>query len=38
VGNPLFTHVLRGVYIDVIVGGGLRLRYPRLRALIRPRG
>jgi len=35
-GNPLFTHVLFGVYLAVLLWGGLLLREPRLRALIFP--
>lgn len=31
---PLFSHVLFGVYIGVLVWGGLYLRDPRLRALL----
>jgi hypothetical protein len=34
VGGPLFTHVLFGVYLGVLLWGGLYLREPRLRALI----
>jgi hypothetical protein len=34
VGDPLFTHVLFGVYLGVMVWGGLYLRDDRLRALI----
>jgi hypothetical protein len=34
VGNPLFSHVLFGVYLGLFVWGGLWLRDPRLRALI----
>jgi hypothetical protein len=34
VGSPLFSHVLFGVYLGVIVWAGLWLRDPRLRALI----
>jgi DoxX-like family len=34
VGSPLFTHVLFGVYLGLLVWGGLYLRDPRLRALI----
>lgn len=34
VGNPLFSHVLFGVYLGVIVWAGLYLRDPRLRTLI----
>jgi hypothetical protein len=34
VGSPLFTHVLFGVYLGVLLWGGLYLRDGRLRALI----
>jgi hypothetical protein len=34
VGDPLFTHVLFGVYLGVLAWGGLYLRDGRLRALI----
>jgi hypothetical protein len=34
VGNPLFTHILFGVYLGVLLWGGLYLRDARLRALI----
>jgi hypothetical protein len=34
VGSPLFTHVLFGVYLGVMIWGGLYLRDPRVRALI----
>ena len=34
VGSPIFSHALFGVYLGVIVWGGLWLRDPRLRALI----
>ena len=34
VGNPLFSHTLFGVYLGVMLWGGLYLRDPRLRALI----
>lgn len=34
VGNPLFTHVLFGVYLAVLLWGGLFLRDPRVRALL----
>jgi hypothetical protein len=34
VGNPLFTHLLFGVYLGLMVWGGLYLRDPRIRALI----
>ncbi len=32
-GNPLFSHVLFGVYLGLFMWGGLWLRHPRLRAL-----
>jgi hypothetical protein len=35
-GNPLFTHVLFGVYVGVLMWGGLLLREPRLRELVFP--
>ena len=34
IGNPLFSHTLFGVYLGVILWGGLYLRDPRLRALV----
>lgn len=34
VGNPLFSHSLFGVYLGLMLWGGLWLREPRLRALI----
>jgi hypothetical protein len=34
VGNPLFSHTLFGVYLAVILWGGLYLRDVRVRALI----
>jgi hypothetical protein len=34
IGNPLFSHTLFGVYLGVMVWGGLWLRDPRLRALL----
>ena len=34
VGSPLFSHVLFGVYLGLMVWGGLYLRDPRIRALI----
>jgi hypothetical protein len=34
VDNPLFSHTLFGVYLGVILWGGLFLRDPRVRALI----
>lgn len=33
-GNPLFSHVLFGVYVGVLLWGGLVLREPRLKALL----
>jgi len=35
-GNPLFSHVLFGVYVGVLMWGGLLLREPRLRVLLLP--
>ena len=32
--DPLFTHTLFGVYLGLLVWGGLYLRDPRVRALI----
>ena len=34
IGNPLFSHTLFGVYLGVVLWGGLYLRDPRVRALI----
>lgn len=34
IGSPLFSHVLFGVYVGVLMWGGLWLRDPRVRALI----
>lgn len=34
VGDPLFTHDLFGVYVGILVWGGLYLRDEKLRALI----
>jgi len=34
VGSPLFSHVLFGVYLGVVLWGGLFLRDARLRALL----
>ncbi len=34
VGDPLFSHVLFGVYMGVMMWGGLWLRDPRVRALM----
>jgi hypothetical protein len=36
VDNPLFTHTLFPIYVAALVWGGLYLRDPRVRALIRP--
>ena len=33
-GNPLFSHVLFGVYVGILRWGGLLLREPRLKALL----
>jgi len=33
-GNPLFSHVLFGVYVGALMWAGLVLREPRLRALL----
>src|SRR4029077_12745986 len=38
VGDPLFTHILFGVYMGVLLWLGLYLRDARLRALVRARG
>ncbi len=38
VGSPVFTHALFGVYLGIIIWGGLWFRDPRLRALIPLRG
>jgi hypothetical protein len=34
VGNPLFSHVLFGVYLGIALWGGLWLRDDRIRALL----
>jgi len=34
VGDPLFSHVLFGVYVGILAWGGLYLRDEKLRALI----
>ena len=34
VENPLFSHILFGTYLGLMVWGGLYLREPRLRALM----
>ncbi|MBI5941833.1 MAG: DoxX family protein [Caulobacterales bacterium] len=33
-GDPLFSHVLFGVYLGILMWGGLWLRDPRLRAIM----
>ena len=33
-GNPLFSHVLFGVYVGILLWGGLLLREPRLKSLL----
>src|SRR5437879_4614774 len=38
IGSPLFTHVLFGVYLGVMVWGGLWLRDRKLRTLLPLRG
>ena len=35
-GNPLFSHVLFGVYVGVLMWGGLVLRDPRVKGLLWP--
>jgi DoxX-like family len=35
-GNPLFTHVLFGVYVGILMWTGLVLRQPALRAWLPP--
>ena len=35
-GNPLFTHVLSGVYVSILLWGGLYLRDARVRAILGP--
>ncbi len=34
IGSPLFTHILFGVYLAVMLWGGLWLRNPLLRAIL----
>ena len=34
IGSPVFSHILFGVYIGVMLWGGLWLRQPRVRALL----
>jgi hypothetical protein len=36
VGSPLLTHVLFPVYVSILVWGGLLLRDPRVRQVLRP--
>ncbi len=36
VGNPLWTHTLFPIYVAALVWGGLYLRDPRARVLLRP--
>jgi len=36
IDNPLFSHILFPIYIAALVWGGLYLRDPRVRALLRP--
>jgi len=38
IGSPLFTHILFGVYLGLMVWGGLWLRDRKLRTLIPLRG
>jgi hypothetical protein len=35
VGDPLFSHVLFPIYVAILLWGGLYLRDPRVRALVR---
>jgi hypothetical protein len=34
VGDPLFSHVLFGIYVGILAWGGLYLRDEKLRTLI----
>jgi hypothetical protein len=34
IGDPLFTHVLFGVYVGILVWGGIYLRDARLRQIL----
>ena len=34
IGSPLFTHILFGVYLGIMLWGGLWLRDPRLRLIL----
>ena len=36
VDNPLFSHTLFPIYVAALIWGGLYLRDPRVRALLRP--
>jgi hypothetical protein len=36
IDNPLFSHILFPTYVAALLWGGLYLRDPRVRALIRP--
>jgi hypothetical protein len=36
IDNPLFSHILFPTYVAALIWGGLYLRDPRVRALIRP--
>jgi len=36
VDNPLFSHILFPIYVAAFIWGGLYLRDPRVRALVRP--
>ena len=38
IGSPLFSHILFGVYVGLLVWGGLWLRDTRVRALLPLRG
>jgi DoxX-like protein len=38
VGSPIFTHMLFGIYVGLVMWGGLYLREERLRALLPLRG
>ena len=35
IGNPLFTHILFPIYVAALLWGGLWLRDPRVRGLLR---
>jgi hypothetical protein len=34
IGSPIFTHTLFGVYLGILMWGGLYLRDPRLQAIL----